>query len=85
MEQNARTKRKMQGQHRKRFLGSLRASRAIKNLRIGTEYRPSINKCVMYYYREHSKLEFNLKKKSLIPRQGILQHKNHLRVQNHHK
>ena len=37
MEQNARTKKKMQGQHRKRFLGSLRASRAIKNVLGGIE------------------------------------------------
>ena len=29
--ENARTKRKMQGRHRKLFLGSLRANRAIKN------------------------------------------------------
>ena len=29
--ENARTKRKMQGRHKKLFLGSLRASRAIKN------------------------------------------------------
>ena len=29
--ENARTKRKMQGRHKKLFLGSLRASRAIEN------------------------------------------------------
>ena len=31
--ENARTKRKMQGRHKKWFLGSLRASRAIKNIK----------------------------------------------------
>ena len=32
--ENARTKRKMQGQHKKLFFGSLRASRAIKKEKI---------------------------------------------------
>ena len=34
--ENARTKRKMQGRHRKLFLGSLRANRAIKNVVLHT-------------------------------------------------
>ena len=40
--ENGRTKRKMQGRHKKLFLGSLRASRAIKNL-VTLEWRGKRN------------------------------------------
>ena len=58
MAQNARTKRKMQGRNKKLFLGSLRASRAIKKAKSTTSYLHVSSSCKNNPYQAQQSVKF---------------------------